>query len=176
MGSSPAPMGLRNTTPSPAPIAIEWLWSRCVPIQATSAACATSACVWSAQTASARVAAPPLNASWNSWSAAPTRSGHMENEMEWVSGNIFIRKSIMDKAGMVIPGHKHAFDHTTIVFKGSVHVRAKLPDNTIIERDFKAPTHFLVKKDVEHEITSLEDDSEFWCVYSHRDPQGEVVQ
>jgi hypothetical protein len=100
----------------------------------------------------------------------------MENEMEWVSGNIFIRKSIMDKAGMVIPGHKHLFDHTTIVFKGSVHVRAKLPDNTIIERDFKAPTHFLVKKDVEHEITALEDDSEFWCVYSHRDPQGEVVQ
>ena len=96
--------------------------------------------------------------------------------MEWVSGNIFIRKSVIDKAGGVIPGHTHMFDHTTIVFRGSVHVRARLPGGEIIERDFVAPTHFLVKKDVEHEITALEDDTEFWCVYSHRDAKGEVVQ
>lgn len=96
--------------------------------------------------------------------------------MEWVSGNIFIRKSWIDKKGGFIPGHKHNFDHTTIVFRGSIHVKATLPDGSIIERDFVAPSHFLVKKDVTHLITALEDDSEFWCIYSHRNAQGEVIQ
>lgn len=96
--------------------------------------------------------------------------------MEWVSGNIFIRPMKFEKAGNKVDGHKHNFDHTTVVFKGGVHVKAKLPGGQVIERDFMAPSHFLVKAEVEHEITALVDDSEAWCVYSHRTPQGDVVQ
>lgn len=93
---------------------------------------------------------------------------------EWVSGNIYIRQNVLTEKGDVVEGHKHNFDHTTIVHTGSVHVKAKLPDQSIIEKDFIAPSHFLVKAEVEHEITALEDNTEFWCVYSHRDPQGRV--
>ena len=75
--------------------------------------------------------------------------------MEWASGNIYIRPNIMRKKGAVVQGHKHNFDHTTIVFTGSVHVKGVLPDGRVIERDFQAPSHFLVLKDVEHEITAL---------------------
>lgn len=96
--------------------------------------------------------------------------------MEWVSGNIFIRPMQFAKAGEKREGHTHNFDHTTVVFKGAVHVKAKLPNGTVIERDFAAPGHFLVKAEVEHEITALADDTEAWCVYSHRNAQGEVVQ
>lgn len=96
--------------------------------------------------------------------------------MEWVSGNIFIRPMRFPKTGDRREGHEHKFDHTTIVFKGSVHVIARTPDGRVIERDFKAPTHFLVKADVHHEIAALEDNTEAWCVYSHRTPQGDVVQ
>jgi hypothetical protein len=103
-------------------------------------------------------------------SCIPARSG------EWISGNIFIRPNHMQEVGMTISGHEHNFDHTTIVFTGSVHVKAKLPDGTIREGDFKAPSHFLVRKDVSHEITSLEPNTIFWCVYSHRTPQGEISQ
>jgi len=100
--------------------------------------------------------------------------------MEWISGNVFIRPQKLAKAGDKVEGHKHNFDHTTIVFSGAVHVRAVLPDGSIIERDFGEGTlhglrHFLVKADVEHEITALADDTEFWCVYSHREPQGEIT-
>lgn len=95
--------------------------------------------------------------------------------METVSGNIFLRKMKPDK-GHCLPGHTHNFDHTTIVFTGSIHVRAETPDGRILEHDFKAPSHFLVKAEVAHEITVLEDDTEYWCVYSHRSPQGEVLQ
>lgn len=97
--------------------------------------------------------------------------------MEWVSGNVFIRPAMQRvSAGYRVDGHTHNFDHTTIVFSGAVHVRAQLPDNSIVERDFVAPAHFLVKADVKHEITATQDNTTCWCVYSHRDPQGGVVQ
>jgi hypothetical protein len=96
--------------------------------------------------------------------------------MEWISGNVFIRPTVCAKAGDGRDGHKHNFDHTTIVFRGAVHVKAKLPNGRVIEQDFKAPSHFLVKAEVEHQIVALVDDTEFWCVYSHRTPQGDIVQ
>lgn len=96
--------------------------------------------------------------------------------VEWVSGNIYIRPNTLAKKGDGVNGHAHNFDHTTIVFRGSIHVKAKLPNGQIIERDFDSPSHFLVKADVHHQITALEDDTEFWCVYSHRTPRGEIVQ
>ena len=93
---------------------------------------------------------------------------------EWISGNVFIRPNKLPKVGDVVHGHKHNFDHTSIVFTGAVHVKAVLPNGNVIERDFVAPSHFLVKADVEHEITATKDDTAFWCVYAHRTPQGEV--
>ncbi len=95
---------------------------------------------------------------------------------ERVSGNIYIRPMPLPLRGSKIDGHKHNFDHTTIVFKGSVHVLAKCPDGRRIEGTFRAPDSFLVKAEVEHEITALEDDTLAWCVYAHRTPQGEIVQ
>lgn len=95
---------------------------------------------------------------------------------EWVSGNIFIRPNRLERAGDRTDGHCHNFDHTTIVFKGAVHVKATYQDGSIREADFVAPAHFLVRKDVMHEITATEPSTVFWCVYSHRNPQGDVVQ
>ena len=98
------------------------------------------------------------------------------NPPEWASGNIYIRPNLLTEAGDRIDGHRHNFDHTTIVFTGAVHVRAVAPDGLVIERDFTAPAHFLVRAEVEHEITATADGTEVWCVYSHRDPQGSVSQ
>ena len=96
--------------------------------------------------------------------------------MEFVSGNIMIRPMILEKAGSVVQGHKHTFDHTSIVFTGSVRVKAVLPNGRALEQDFSKASHFLVLAGVEHEITALEDGTIVWCVYSHRDPQGDVIQ
>lgn len=95
---------------------------------------------------------------------------------ERVSGNIFIRPMPLPAAGDRIHGHRHNFDHTTIVFAGSVRVVATTPDGRALDREFRAPASFLVRAEVEHEITALEDGTIAWCVYSHRTPQGEVVQ
>jgi hypothetical protein len=100
--------------------------------------------------------------------------------VEWISGNIFIRPNQLATAGDVTEGHTHNFDHTTIVYKGAIHVKATLPDGTVIERAFGEGTgngrHCLIRADVTHEITALVDDTEYWCVYSHREPQGEISQ
>lgn len=96
--------------------------------------------------------------------------------MEWASGNVYIRPNLLPRSGDRVEGHAHDFAHTAIVFKGAVRVRATRPDGASREQDFAAPAHFLVPAGDEHEITALADGTEFWCVYSHRTPQGEVAQ
>lgn len=118
---------------------------------------------------------------------------------EHASGNIFLRHVRLERAGGQVHGHRHTFDHTTIVIRGRVRVRAKPctcsprfrhedancgcpPDESpctchpMIEQAFDAGEHFLVKKHWVHEITALTDDVFFMCVYAHRNAQGEVVQ
>lgn len=95
---------------------------------------------------------------------------------ELVSGNIYIRPNTLDDIGDKIHGHKHNFDHTTIVLSGAVHVVRTLADGTTQEDVFTAPDSFLVLAGVEHEITAVRQDTTFWCVYSHRDPQGRITQ
>lgn len=96
--------------------------------------------------------------------------------MEWVSGNVFIRVNPLKNIGDKVEGHKHNFDHTTIVFTGAVHVKAVLPDGSVREGDFVAPSHFLVRKDVEHEIVAVQPNTVFWCVYSHQRPQASASE
>lgn len=96
--------------------------------------------------------------------------------MEWISGNIFIRPMKFEKAGEQVEGHTHNFDHTTVLFTGAVHVIATLPNGAVVERDFEAPSHFLVRKDVKHQIIATKDKTEAWCIYAHRNAQGDVVQ
>lgn len=94
---------------------------------------------------------------------------------ERVIGPIKIRPSGVLAKGQGVFGDLHAFDHATILIKGSVHVKAKLPDGSVREHDFVAPDEFVIYKDVEHEITALEDGTVWYCVYPHRDPTTKEV-
>lgn len=95
---------------------------------------------------------------------------------EFACGNIFIRKNKLAQVGDRVDGHTHNFDHTTLFQRGAFHVKATLPNGTVTERDYIAPDFCLIRSDVEHEIVATQSDSEFWCVYSHRTAQGDVVQ
>lgn len=97
-------------------------------------------------------------------------------DVELNSGNIFIRK-MRGKAGQKLcPRHQHNFDHTTIVFTGAVRAKKWSPEGKLMyDRQMAAPHHFLIEADHEHEFWAVTD-SEVWCVYSHRSPQGDVVQ
>lgn len=98
-----------------------------------------------------------------------------EQHGEMASGNIYLRPAVLNHKGDKIHGHEHHFDHTTFIVAGKVHVIATHGDERK-EGEFVAGQHFLVLAEWEHEITALEDNTRFTCIYSHRDPQGEVVQ
>jgi quercetin dioxygenase-like cupin family protein len=100
--------------------------------------------------------------------------------MEYQSGNIFLREMSFAKAGDVVEGHTHNFDHTTYIARGSVKIE-KLdadgnPIQTVVKRAVDGHNWVLILKDVCHRLTALEDNSMGHCIYSHRNPQGEVVQ
>lgn len=96
--------------------------------------------------------------------------------MEYVSGNIYIREMALAKAGDIINGHTHNFDHTTYVVRGSVLVESLNADGTVkqsaIKRAQDGHNWVLIKAGVKHRITALEDSCMAHCVYSHRTPMG----
>ena len=100
---------------------------------------------------------------------------------EWVSENIFVRRTFLDDVGDVIDGHTHHFAHTTYLPRGAVHIVGKRDGVVVKEGDFYAakegsPPMALILPDVEHTITALEPNTIIDCIYSHRDAQGRVVQ
>lgn len=100
--------------------------------------------------------------------------------MEYVSGNIFIRVMPFAKAGDVVDGHAHNFDHTTYCPKGALRVEKIVVDGRVYDStEIRASDEFnwaLIEAGVIHRITALEGDSIGHCIYAHRNPQGDVVE
>lgn len=100
--------------------------------------------------------------------------------MEFVSGNIFIREMRFPKAGDVVDGHAHDFDHTTYVARGALRIERLGVDGkverSVVKRASDGHNWVLIRAGVWHRLTALEDDSMGHCIYSHRNPQGNVVQ
>ena len=83
--------------------------------------------------------------------------------------NVWVRQKIFTKVGEEIGGHKHKYDHLSILARGEVQLRV---DDTI--KVFKAPTFIVIPKDKVHNATALTDDVLWYCVFAHRDIDGEV--
>jgi quercetin dioxygenase-like cupin family protein len=79
--------------------------------------------------------------------------------------NIFTRMMRFEKIGDYEAGHSHVFDHLTLLAKGSLRVVAGDGKPTI----FKAPHMIFIKKDIQHELTALEDDTVAFCIHALRD-------
>lgn len=84
------------------------------------------------------------------------------------------------KAGHVIKGHSHNFDHTTYVIKGTILIEELDDLGKVIASTIKTANEglnwVLIKAKVIHRLTSLEDAALGHCIYAHRSPQGDVVQ
>lgn len=129
----------------------------------------------------------------------------MSSPLIWQAdkSNIFIRPMCFARARMLHDGHTHHFDHTVVVHTGAVRATVRFLDGREHTEDFRAPAHFLIDAELTHKITCIRPtDAEViqaveamspdqmraelirlktvptqaWCVYAHRDPQGEVIQ
>lgn len=86
-----------------------------------------------------------------------------------IVANTWIKQMVFEKAGDVNPGHKHAFDHQTLLGKGKVKVTVNGKESV-----FEAPTIIFIRAGHEHTIEALEDGTICYCIHAIRD--GERVE
>lgn len=85
-------------------------------------------------------------------------------------GNVWVRQCLMEKKGDIVGGHLHYHDHVSLLCKGSVEVEVDGSE----PKTFIAPTFIVIKKDRRHQITALEDDTVWYCVFAIRDIDGDI--
>lgn len=86
-------------------------------------------------------------------------------------GNIWVRQNLLAKMGDSNIGHKHKFDHVSLLTAGKVEVEIEgYPPKT-----FEAPTFIVVRKEHNHKFTALTDEVTWYCVFALRDLDGEPI-
>jgi len=86
-------------------------------------------------------------------------------------GNVWVRSNHLEKKGDFVKGHKHKFDHVSLLASGKVQVQIANLEPQI----FTAPTFIVIRKEFVHKITALEDNCIWYCVFAMRRIDGEVV-
>ena len=86
-------------------------------------------------------------------------------------GNVWIRQNILIKKGDVNNGHKHKFDHVSLLTQGSVAVEV----DGHPPKEFVAPTFIIIRKEHNHKMTALEDNTTWFCIFALRDLDGEPI-
>lgn len=83
-------------------------------------------------------------------------------------GGIYFRKWGPLENGHMIGGHQHEIDHVTSVMTGSIRVRYRKTetDEPYKSAVFIAPINFIVRADTFHEITALEDNTSYQCIFA----------
>ena len=90
--------------------------------------------------------------------------------------NIYNRLMHFRNKGDVENGHKHTFDHSTLVSSGSILYEVLDDnDNVIASKMFIAPTMVFVDKDRFHRITALEDNTVCSCIHAVKTMDGEII-
>jgi hypothetical protein len=86
-------------------------------------------------------------------------------------GNIWVRQNYLEKIGDIHPGHKHHFDHVSLLASGRVRVTV----DGYPPKEFTAPTFVVIKKEHNHKFEALEDGTLWYCVFALRDLDGNVT-
>jgi quercetin dioxygenase-like cupin family protein len=77
--------------------------------------------------------------------------------------NLFSRQMHFAKAGDTEQGHKHVFDHLTLLAKGSLRVTV---NGKVTE--FTAPHMIYIRAEFNHELVALEDETVAYCIHALR--------
>ena len=90
--------------------------------------------------------------------------------------NVFSRLMFFKNKGDIEDGHKHTYDHATLVSSGSVLVEI-LDDEGKSETSkvFEAPNMIYINKDKFHRLIALEDKTTCVCIHALRTIDEEIV-
>ena len=86
--------------------------------------------------------------------------------------SVYVRQMHFVHAGDTEKGHAHTYDHQTLLARGSIRVSAQGKASS-----FNAPHILFIRKDVEHELEALEDDSLCYCIHAlrNRDEASDII-
>jgi quercetin dioxygenase-like cupin family protein len=95
----------------------------------------------------------------------------MNEEKDHVSvvGNLWIRMFYLG-SNQSNEGHKHLFDHHTLLATGSVAVEING-----VSTEFSAPQVIVIEKNTTHRIIAGEDGALCYCIHPLRDQDGEMI-
>jgi len=89
-----------------------------------------------------------------------------ESQIGCVS-NLFSRQMTFKLTGDTMHGHKHTWDHLTLLAHGKLSVNIEG-----VTTEFSAPHMIYIQKDREHTLTALEDNTVAYCIHALRNPDG----
>jgi len=78
--------------------------------------------------------------------------------------NMFVRQMHFKSKGDCEQGHKHHFDHLTLLAAGKLLVEANGK-----ETEYTAPTMIYINKDTMHKLTASSDETVAYCIHGLRD-------
>lgn len=76
-------------------------------------------------------------------------------------GGVYVKELVLEKAGDKVLGHRHLFDHLSLLAKGCVKVTV---DG--MATSYNSPTALNIKAGKHHEIMALTDDCLWYCVHA----------
>ena len=91
--------------------------------------------------------------------------------------NVYSRLMHFVRKGDVELGHRHTYDHGTLVSTGSLLVEMMDDQGAVLSsKIFVAPTFVFVDKNRFHKLTALEDNTVAVCIHALHDDQGDLVE
>lgn len=87
-----------------------------------------------------------------------------------IAGNVFVKYMKFTKKGQKMEGHKHVYDHVTLLAAGAVRATCEG-----IEVEFEAPHLIVTRANKLHSFVSLTDEALLACVHALRDDDGEIL-
>lgn len=84
--------------------------------------------------------------------------------------NVFVRQMHFEVAGDEEIGHKHPYNHMTLLAKGCL--RVVVGDQT---RSFVAPNMIYIAAETQHTLIAETDNTVAYCVHALREPTGDIV-
>jgi hypothetical protein len=86
--------------------------------------------------------------------------------------NVWSKMMHFKEKGDIENGHRHVFDHMTLLAKGSLQATV---DG--VASNFTAPTMIYIKAEKLHELVALEDETIAYCIHALRDGDeiGDII-
>jgi quercetin dioxygenase-like cupin family protein len=95
-------------------------------------------------------------------------------DLPQVFGNV-ARRRLTFVGKQVLPAHEHNFAHAHIVIRGTIRCTLKDANGVVSVHDYAAPAMFEVPARLGHQLESVTDGAEGWCIFAVRDEDGGVA-